>query len=361
MWKGENVEKRDKLYNSKLWIEDIDTVLSILPELRDLSNKSILITGASGLVCSTIVDILFRYNDTYNASIHICAAGRSEEKMKMRFGDLIFRPDFAFVPYDAAKLDNKLDLKYDFIIHGASNSSPDTIVKEPVETMLSNFLGIKFLMDYARVNNTKRVLYISTSEVYGKKDSTEPYQEGQYGYIDLLNPRSSYSISKSAAETFCISYSYEFGVESVIVRPGHIYGPTASPNDNHVSSVWAYQAARREDIVMKSDGAQIRSYCYCIDCASAILKVLLTGKACHAYNISNPDSILNIKEMGQILARAGGVGLKIEIPSGDEKKRFNPMNNSSLSSDNLLALGWRGCFDAYVGIGHTVEILRELL
>ena len=148
-------------------------------------------------------------------------------------------------------------------------------------------------------------------------------------------------------------------MESVIVRPGHIYGPTASPHDNRVASAWAYSVARGEDIVMKSDGSQIRSYCYCLDCASAILKVLLSGENCHAYNISNPDSIISIKEMAEILAASAGVQLRMELPTEEERKGFNPMSNSSLESTSLLNLGWAGCFDATTGFDHTVRIIRE--
>ena len=203
-------------------------------------------------------------------------------------------------------------------------------------------------------------MYISSSEVYGEKKDSEPYKENQYGYIDLLKSRNSYSVGKRAAETLCASYADEYGMESVIVRPGHIYGPTASPRDNRVASAWAYQAARSEDIIMKSDGAQIRSYCYCLDCASAILSVLINGENCHAYNISNPDSIISIKEMAEILSKCAGVKLKMESASDEERKGFNPMSNSSLESTNLMSLGWKGCFSAEKGFEHTVEILKAI-
>ena len=266
------------LSKSKLWINDIDTIIQENPEIKKLESKSVLITGAAGLICSSIVDIVFRYNDLHNNPIQIYAAGRWLEEMKARFKEQIHRPDFHFVVYDASKTDNKIDIHADYIIHGASNAHPALIVKEPVETMMSNFLGMKYLLDYAKEQGTQRILYISSSEVYGNKPGDQPFKEGEYGYIDLLNSRNSYSVGKRAAETLCVSYAAEYGVESVIVRPGHIYGPTASPNDNRVSSAWAFQAAKGEDIIMKSDGAQIRSYCYCLDCASAMLKVLLVGK-----------------------------------------------------------------------------------
>ena len=346
-------------YSNKLWIEDIDKVLNVVPELCDLEGKSVLITGAAGLVCSSVVDILFRYNDTHNNKIRILAAGRWQKEMHDRFHEMVDRDDFDFVAYDASKTINNINVHADYIIHGASNASPNMIVKEPVETMLSNFIGMKNLLDYAKEHGSKRILYISSSEVYGEKQGSEPYYEGQYGYVDLLKSRNSYSVGKRAAETLCVSYADEYAVESVIVRPGHIYGPTASPNDNRVASAWSYAVARGEDIVMKSDGSQIRSYCYCLDCASAILKVLLSGENCHAYNISNPDSIISIKEMAEMLATSGGVQLKMELPTEEERKGFNPMSNSSLESTSLLKLGWVGCFDAATGFEHTVQIIKE--
>ena len=348
------------LYDSKLWIADIDRVLEVIPELDYLAGKSVMITGAAGLVCSAVVDVLFRYNDTHEKKIKILAAGRWHKKMIARFHEMVDRDDFAFVAYDASKTNNYIGVHADYIIHGASNASPNMIVKEPVETMLSNFLGMKYLLDYAREQGTRRILYISSSEVYGEKEGSEPYKEGQYGYIDLLKSRNSYSVGKRAAETLCASYADEYGVESVIVRPGHIYGPTASPHDVRVASAWAYAVAHGEDIVMKSDGSQIRSYCYCLDCASAIIKVLISGENCHAYNISNPDSIINIRGIAEILTRSGGVQLRMELPTEEEKKGFNPMSNSSLESTGLQELGWKGCFDAETGFSHTVQILKEI-
>ncbi|MBQ6021787.1 MAG: NAD-dependent epimerase/dehydratase family protein [Clostridia bacterium] len=347
------------IYQSSLWISDLDEVLASLPALSSLEGKSVMITGAAGLVLSAVTDLLIRYNETHEKKIGILAAGRWPEEMTGRFGDYTEKPYFTFVRYDASRTDNSITLPCDYIIHGASNAFPEMIVKEPVETMLSNVLGVKYLLDYARECGAKRLLYISSSEVYGQKQSAEPYREGEYGYIDLLSPRNSYSVGKRAAETLCASYAAEYGVESVIVRPGHIYGPTAAPQDNRVASAWSWAAAKGEPIIMKSDGAQKRSYCYCLDCASAILKVLLEGENTRAYNISNPASIVTIREMAALVAKAGNVPLSQAEATEAEKKGFNPMSNSSLDSAGLESLGWRGLFDAPRGFAHTVQILRE--
>ena len=349
------------IYNSKLWICDLDETLETLPELKELEGQRVMITGCTGLIGSAVVDLLVRWNETHDCKIQIYAAGRDTKKVSRRFAPYSAAEWFSFAPYDAASAETVFDFSCDYIIHGASNASPDKIVKEPVETMLSNVVGMKNLLDFARKTGTKRVLYISSSEVYGKKAGVKPYKSDEYGYIDILNSRNSYSIGKREAETLCVSYADEYEVESVIVRPGHIYGPTAVESDRRVASAWTYLAARGEDIVMKSDGSQIRSYCYCLDCASAILVVLLKGENTHAYNVSNPDSIINIKEMADILTKSAGVELKLELPSEEERKGFNPMSNSSLDSEELLALGWNGLFSAKRGFSHTVKILKALI
>ena len=349
------------IYDSKLWISDLDETISAFSEFGELAGKSVMITGCTGLICSAVVDVLIRWNETHSEKIRILAAGRNEKKIIDRFAPYSNEDWFIFIPYDAASTENELSVPCDFIIHGASNASPNKIVKEPVETMMSNFIGMKYLLDNARRNRTKRVLYISTSEVYGRKEHDRPSKIGEYGWIDILNPRSSYSIGKCAAETLCASYHDEYGVDSVIIRPGHIYGPTAVESDNRVSSAWAYAVVRGENIVMKSDGSQIRSYCYCLDSASAILTVLLRGKTVNAYNISNPNSIASIRELAEIFTKSAGVELRMELPTEAEKKGFNPMTNSSLDSTELLELGWKGLFDAERGFSHTVEILKDVI
>lgn len=349
------------IYDSKLWISDLDETIAELPELNGLSGKSVMITGCTGLICSAVVDVLIRWNCTHDTKIMILAAGRTENRIINRFAPYNNEEWFTFTPYDATSTEHEMINNCDYIIHGASNASPNKIIREPVETMISNFVGMKYLLDYAKVNGVKRVLFISTSEVYGRKEHDRPSKIDEYGWIDILNPRSSYSIGKSAAETLCASYYDEYGVDSVIIRPGHIYGPTALESDNRVSSAWAYDVTRGKDIVMKSDGTQIRSYCYCLDSASAILTVLLRGQSVKAYNISNPDSIVTIRDIAEIYAKSAGVELKMEIPTEAEKRGFNPMSNSSLDSSDLLELGWRGLFDAKRGFSHTVEIMKDVI
>ena len=350
-----------ELYNNTQWIADIDEALSSVPELRELAGSNVLITGSTGLICSALVETLARWNDTHVESIGIVAAGRSESGVKARFPLFNDRPWFDVVAYDAVSPVISESVNCDYIVHGAGNASPNKIISEPVETMVGNFVGTYRLLEYAKEHSVKRLLYISSSEVYGRSESVEPFHIQDYGYVDLLQPRSSYAVGKRAAETLCIAYGAEHGVDSVIVRPGHVYGPTARDSDNRVSSAWAYAAAKGQDIVMKSDGSQIRSYCYVLDCVTAMLKVLLRGKKLKAYNVSNPKSVISIRELAEILSKAGGCTLQMELPNEADKKGFNPMLNSSLDASGLMTLGWVGRFDAARGLSHTLKIIREII
>lgn len=114
-------------------------------------------------------------------------------------------------------------------------------------------------------------------------------------------------------------------------------------------------------LVLKSAGSQVRSYCHCLDCATALLFILSRGTSATAYNVANPDSVLSIREMTSLLAEAGGVPVAFGEPSTSERVAFNPMADSSLDPSRLLALGWRGRINAHDGLFQTVKVLRELL
>lgn len=348
------------LFQNEQWKNDIDLVLPVFEELSSESGSSFFITGSAGLIGTAVVHALLRFNDKFKTNFQVIATGRTEKSLNERFADCKDRKDLILSVFDAEKPAIDPSLKIDYIIHAASNASPKAIIENPVETLIGNICGLSYLLAYAKENAVKRVLFVSSSEVYGCKDQSTPSLETEYGSIDPLNPRNAYSYGKCAAETLCVSFLHEYDVDSVIVRPGHIFGPTCSEKDVRVSSAWAYDCAYRKDIVMKSAGSQIRSYCYCLDCASAILKVLVKGEKGQAYNISNKDSIMSIRRLAEIMTSHAGVELVTDIPSEAEAKAFNPMENSSLDSTKLENLGWKGVFDAKSGVSHTIDILREV-
>lgn len=344
-------------YTQEYW-DDVKSILDNIPQLKNIYGKSVFITGGTGMICSSVIDLLLYLNKKSNAKIRVILGGRSIERTTKRFTGFAEGIDYKFVYYDATK-EMDLGIKVDYIIHGASNANPTVYSKEPVETMLANLIGLNNLLEYAVKNEVNRLLYISSSEIYGKKEENTPYKEDDYGFVDILNLRACYPNAKRAAETLCISYSEEYRMDTVIVRPGHIYGPSITESDSRASAQFTRNAVNGENIVMKSSGIQLRSYCYTLDCASAILTVLLNGESQNAYNISSDSCIVSIRDMAEALANAANTKVIFENSSDIERKSYNLMTNSSLNGEKLQKLGWTAKFDIDQGTKKTVSLMRK--
>lgn len=342
------------ILRNKLYLEDINKAIKNI-DLSKLNNKSIIVTGGLGLICSAIVDIVHVFNVNTKANIKIFVADIAEDFFKTRYGEY---SDIAYLRYNALE-PLMFDVPADFIVHGAGLASPELFVKKPVETMMSNFLGAKHLLEYALAHKTESFLYISSSEVYGIKGTSDSFVENVFGTCDINTVRASYPEAKRASEVLCRSYASEYGIHVVMARPGHIYGPTASPKDQRVSSSFAFKVARGEELELKSTGLTLRSYCYSIDCAVALLCALLFGKKGESYNVGH-DEKTTIRRMSEILAEAGGVRLSTIEATEEDQKRFNPMDNATLNNDKIKALGYKDSFSVEEGLSHTVSIIKDI-
>lgn len=345
----------DEINANGQYYKDIDKICSSTAALGKLKGKTVFVSGASGQIGSAVIDVMLHAD----IDIKIIAAGRDERKMRLRFGEHFGSPFFSYMKYDA--MSDKWDLPAaDVYICGAGNSSPDMIASKPVETIIGNINGLRGILEAARTSAGSRVLYISSSEVYGRAEFPDSIREDTYGTVDISNPRSSYAEAKRMAESMAVSFGTEFGTDTVIARPGHMYGPTASAQDRHISSTMGFDAAAGRDIVLKSDGSQKRSYLYIPDVASALITILAEGKSGEAYNIADPSAEMTIRELAELFASNGNVRLRFDIPTADEKKAFNPMNNSCLNGAKLTVLGWKALFSSETGVRHTVEILKKM-
>lgn len=317
-----------------------------------LSGCNLLITGATGLIGGCLVETLMM---NPKRDYQVYASGRNEERAIERFKEFAGEKDFHFVKYDVLQ-PLECDVYFDYIIHAASNGSPNFFAKNPVEVMKSNLYGVTNLLEYGLAHGMRRFLYISSGEVYGEGDG-RVFTEDYSGYVDCTKPRSCYPSSKRAAETLCASYAAEYGADVVIARPCHTYGPHFTEQDNRVYAQFIRNVLRGEDIVMKSTGEQMRSWCYVVDCISALLYVLLKGENCQAYNIADPNSNICIRELAETIAKIGGKKVVFDIPDADEKRGFNPVTKSVFSTEKIERLGWEVKTEIKKGLNHTIHAL----
>ncbi len=315
--------------------EDILQIYNEELPWQKLSGCNIFVTGATGLIGGCLVETLMM---NPLRDYHVYASGRNEDRVKERFKDFVNDKAFHFIKYDVIEPLER-DVRFDYIIHAASNASPNFFAQKPVEVIRSNIEGVVNLMEYGLQHGMKRMLYVSSGEVYGEGDG-RVFTEDYSGYVNCATPRACYPSSKRAAETLCVSYADEFGVDVVIARPCHTYGPYFTETDNRVYAQFIRNVLKGEDIVMKSTGEQFRSWCYVVDCVSALLHILLKGEKGEAYNIADANSNISIRELAEMIASIGGKNVAIDIPDKDEKRGYNLVTRSIFSIDKIQSLGW---------------------
>jgi nucleoside-diphosphate-sugar epimerase len=300
-----------------------------------LDGCNILVTGATGLVGGCLIEVLMARRE---GGYQVWATGRDEERSRQCLSRFADDSRFHFLRWEATQpLD--CDIPFHYIIHAASNASPNFFATQPVETMMSNILGVRNLMKYGIRHDMHRLLYVSTGEVYGEGDGRN-FIEEYSGYVNPLLARNCYPNSKRAAETLCASYIAEYGVSCVIARPCHTYGPHFTPQDNRVYAQFIRNVLRGEDIVMKSAGTQFRSWCYVVDTVAALLYILLKGECGEAYNVADPESNISIRELAEMVASIGGRKVVVELPDAAEQAGYNLVTRSVFSVERLSRLGW---------------------
>ena len=345
------------LHQSKLYFEDIDRTLRHVVGMEKLFGKSVLITGATGTIGSFVADTLIRFNHQNAAKLKIYLEGRDLEKLRMRFEEC---ENIDFLIYDMES-PIKFEVSVDYIIHAAGNAHPAAFNGDPVGTIIGNVESTFALLEYLKKHCGKRLLYVSSGEVYGQGDvSISAFKEEYAGYVNALSPRSCYPLSKRTTENLCVSYWKQYGGETVIVRPCHTYGPCMTTTDNRAHVQFFHNALDGEDILLKSAGRQMRSYNYVADCVAGLLTVLINGEPGEAYNLANPESRLTIAQLAAKIAKAESKKVVFEDPTSVEIANQSPIAKQVLDTQKLEKLGWKPAFSIEEGISHTLSICKGI-
>lgn len=336
--------------------EDLEKIPESGLSAAELSGKSVFVTGATGLIGSQLVYLLACYNRKKNTDIRVIAMARNEEKAKKLFGHLVDRGDVVIYQGDINE-PIAYDGDVDYIIHGASATSSKYFVEHPVETIQTAIDGTNYVLKFAAEKQVKGMVYLSSLEVYGVPEKSEgAISETDYGYIDPLSVRSSYSEGKRMVECLCASYAKEYGVPVKVARLSQTFGPGVEYRDGRVFAEFARCALEKRDIVLHTEGRTVRSYCYTKDALTAILTILQKGADGEAYNVTNMDTAVSIREMAELVCSTIGEGqikVIVDIPEDVAAFGYNPEMVIRLDSAKLEGLGW----SATVGLAEMYERL----
>ena len=246
------------VYDHTWYQEDVRQVAGLPLPWEKLKNSSVVVSGATGLFGSFLVDVLLEKNQSDGLGCHVYALGRSEEKARARFPYGFDSPLFHFISCDVKERLPSLKIpKVGYVIHLASNTHPAAYAKDPIGTVLTNMYGLKNLLDFAEAHEAERFAFASSVEVYGEnRGDVEKFDESYCGYIDCNTMRAGYPESKRCGESLCQAYIAQKGMDIVIPRFARSYGPTLLKSDTKAMSQFLQKAVAGEDNVLKSEVTQ---------------------------------------------------------------------------------------------------------
>ncbi len=343
------------LYNKAVVKADLDELISRDIPFENLKGKTVLVTGATGMLAYYFTLTLMHLNREKNYGIKVLALVRSKNKAEAKFEGFLNDENFVILAQDVCTpINYEGDIHY--IFHAAGAASPYFIKNDPTGIIAANTQGTVNILELAKRCNTENVVYPSTREVYGKVDDVDFVKESDMGTFDPLDARSCYPESKRMAETILKSYMVQFGVPFTVLRIAHSYGPgMIIGNDGRVMSDFITNAVNSEDIVMKSDGLAERAFCYVSDAVAAIFLVMLKGEKGEAYNLANETEPMAIRDVAKLIsALFPERNINVVYQESTDTSSYCNYARKGLNTEKLEALGWKPTVKLKDGLKSTV-------
>lgn len=311
-------------------------------ELKQLEERSILVTGATGLVGSLLIRAMAYYNQTVEKPIQIYAFFRNFDKAKGIYGPLLNKHWMHLIVGDVTKPCSEKD-EIDYIIHCAGITASRMMVENPVETIFTSLEGTRQMLDFARHKKVKGMVYISSMEVYGSLDGNQgDVTEDMLGFLNPLEVRSDYPESKRMCKNLCVAYASEYDLPIKIARLAQTFGAGILPGENRVFAQFAKSAVNHQNIVLHTRGLSEGNYCYSTDMIHGVLLICLKGEKAKAYNVANEQTHTTIADMATLVAReiaAPPVEVIFDIPKCNVYG-YAKDTKMKLDSTALRMLGW---------------------
>jgi dTDP-glucose 4,6-dehydratase len=298
-------------------------------------NKSIFVTGSTGLLGSVFIKSLL----AKNLNIRIIALARNRDKVERIFAEYVSCKGLYFIYGDIAQK-FKIDEPIDYIVHGANSTASKEFVEKPVETIRTIYEGTLNTLELAKEKAVKGYLYLSSMEVYMNLDTT--------------STRSCYPEGKRLAENLCSCYFHEYGVNVKIARLAQTLGAGIDlESDNRVFAQFARSALEKKDIVLHTKGEAVRNYCYTTDAITAMLWILAKGKNGNSYDVASKVPEASIREMAECFGKV------VFAPAENiEKLCFPPAEKIVLDIAKLENLGWEA--DKNIANGGIGEMCKRI-
>lgn len=331
--------------------------------MKSLSGKVILVTGATGLVGSHLVDELL------NRNAKVVVIGRNEEKIRTVFAEKLDNRDFSYLVCNIADGIPKQLGVVDVIFHAASPISGEEIKSKPIDVIDANLVGTRNCLQYLKKQNEKskingRMVVFSSATVYGNNEKTDKrvFESDTYISDSLDSHNSPYSESKRMIEVIANAYYKQYKVDIVIARIGYVYGFSKN-KPNTAFYEFISKAISGENIILNNSGMGRRDNIYVSDVVSALIFLSVNGKSGEVYNVSSGGEKENFKaidEIAETIANCvnelnGNDNIKVVVKQNDSDRKPGII----LNNNKLTELGWSLHKDIYNGVMDTVKKYRE--
>jgi len=312
-----------------------------------MSKKKILITGASGLIGTNLVDYLLARN------YHVIGIAKDFPLSKLKL-DQFSSSNFIFIE---GNITDKVFLNKVFqenqpniVIHLAAQAIVDLAVSSPYSTFDVNVNGtLNILEESMKLKNLERVIIASSDKAYGSHLDL-PYKEDF-----SLNAKFPYDLSKKMTEELAMSYFDTYQLPIVISRCGNVFG-SYDLNLSRIVPGTIFSCLSNEKIILRSDGEQKRCYVFAEDVANAYLKMIespidiIRGQT---FNIGN-DEPLRVIELTKLICELSNVNPAENIIIKNNSK-FEISNQYLDCTKANKILEWKPSYDLNTALIKTIN------
>jgi dTDP-glucose 4,6-dehydratase/UDP-glucuronate decarboxylase len=274
-----------------------------------LKNKTILVTGANGVIGGFLCDFLCFLNDSRNYSMNLIFTSRSSPSQVPRISHLLGRRDMRYFSWDCSESipPGTISEGIDYVFFCSGYGQPSKFLDDKIKTISINVVGLESLLStIVTQKRNSSFLFLSTSEIYGDPpNSAIPTPEDYNGAYDLDNNRSCYTLSKCLGEVICREYSSS-NLDVKIARVALAYGPGTLRDDTRVLQNFIFKSYEKGEIQMLDGGESIRNYIYISDCVEVLLNCLLHGKSL-TYNVGGDIEPVSVYDLAKMVASHFGV------------------------------------------------------
>lgn len=346
---------------------------SLSKELILLEGKTILITGGAGFLGYYLVNTFLQWNSYFAkyAPIKVVIYDNFVRGTPPWLLEIKNNKNISIQTIDISQSQIAPDEIFHYIIHAASIASPTYYRLHPIQTMDTNVIGLRHVLDYACTkektsNPVDSILYFSSSEIYGDPTPENiPTPETYFGNVSCTGPRACYDESKRYGETLCVNFFQEHSIKVKIVRPFNNYGPGLKLSDKRLIPDISTNILNNEPVTLFSNGSPKRTFCYVADAIIGYIKVLILGENGEAYNIGTDKPEISVEELAQIMIAEAKYLFnytgEIEFKNNNDVKYLthNPQRRCPNIDKAKINLGYHPNISLEDGINRTLIWYKE--